>query len=366
MVATTDTFETVQPVVCSVATRWRQNGSGIRIDACLSHEHGSLVMKAGAGGDGMSIATRRVRRAGWAAVASGAIGLAARSRGALTRSGVLGAMITGTGISGAGGWDWGAALVYFFVSASALSKVAPAWKTSVAADKFDKGSTRDMAQALANGGAATALALARATSWGEAHATPLADAFAGALATANADTWATEIGTLSQKAPRLITSGRRVAPGTSGGVTPLGLAASAAGAATLGCAFALARLVMQGGAGAQTRTDRDGLATTGAALIGGVAGSVADSILGATVQAMYWCPACGAETERQRHRCGTATTRIRGLTWLTNDGVNAASTLLGAATGAAVGALVRGAARWDSETRASQQLARPCEHVTVL
>src|SRR5438093_5230732 len=45
---------------------------------------------------------------------------------------------------------------------------------------------------------------------------------AGALAAAAADTWATEIGAFSPFAPRLITSGRQVPRGTSGGITVLG------------------------------------------------------------------------------------------------------------------------------------------------
>src|SRR5262249_15057089 len=59
-------------------------------------------------------------------------------------------------------------------------------------------------------------------------------AFVGAMATANADTWATEVGTLSTEEPRLITTGEPVAPGTSGGVTLLGTGAALAGAVSVG------------------------------------------------------------------------------------------------------------------------------------
>lgn len=285
------------------------------------------------------------RRTGWAALLSGAVGVAAWRRGALSPSGAAGALLTGTCVTGAGGWDWGAALVYFFVSSSALSRVASTRKRAVAADKFAKGGRRDLWQALANAGVASALALARAAPWGArlpwAHR--LRAAFAGALATANADTWATEIGTLSARAPHLITTGRRVAPGTSGGVTPLGLAATIAGAGTLGLAFALAGRRLPDPACERPRHTRDSglLARVGVALAGGVVGALADSVLGATAQAMYWCPRCRTETERRQHRCGTHTIHQRGWQWVDNDAVNAASTLIGAVVSGALTRSVR-------------------------
>ena len=53
-----------------------------------------------------------------------------------------------------------------------------------------------------------------------------------------------------------------------------------------------------------------------------------DSILGATVQAMYYCPACEKETERPIHNCGTRTRPMRGVNWLNNDDIMAARALL--------------------------------------
>ena len=48
--------------------------------------------------------------------------------------------------------------------------------------------------------------------------------FTGVMATVTADTWATELGTLSKNPPRLITTGKPVAPGTSGGVKEISYA----------------------------------------------------------------------------------------------------------------------------------------------
>jgi len=260
---------------------------------------------------------------------SGAIGLAAERSGSLTKSGAAGAVITGTTIFGFGGLSWGLTLIYFFLSSTFLSHFKEREKSAVAADKFSKGSKRDLGQALANAGVASAAALGyglgrrspgpaptAADAWG-----PLLAAFVGALATANSDTWATELGTLSQDEPRLITTGQPVAPGTSGGVTLLGTGAALAGAASVG-------LVAEAlGAGKGTIL-RGRLPLLG--LIGGMAGAITDSVLGATVQAMYWCPRCQKETERRVHGCGAETEPLRGVRWLDNDVVNAASTAAGA------------------------------------
>ena len=55
----------------------------------------------------------------------------------------------------------------------------------------------------------------------------------------------------------------------------------------------------------------------------GLAGSLFDSVLGATVQAMYYCPTDQKETEKHPlHTCGTETLHIRGWKWLDNDWVN--------------------------------------------
>jgi len=59
-------------------------------------------------------------------------------------------------------------------------------------------------------------------------------------------------------------------------------------------------------------------------------GALFDSLLGATVQAIYYCPACQKETERYpSHSCGTETGQIRGWTWLSNDWVNFACGVFG-------------------------------------
>ena len=229
-------------------------------------------------------------------------------RRTLTVDGALAAAIVGCVVFARGGIPAAAALLAFFTSSSALSCVGQIRKAGLPLAQT-KGAQRDAWQVTANGGFATlCIAIGK----------PMA--FVGALAAAAADTWATEIGLLSRRQPRLLTTLRTVEPGTSGGVTPEGLAASLGGALVVGAAFAAVGRPR----GAALKT----------AALAGVSASLADSLLGATLQAVYWCPACRLTTEEAMHaRCRGRTELRRGYPWMTNDTVNALATLAGASIG---------------------------------
>lgn len=253
---------------------------------------------------------------------SAAVGGLGYWRKALTASGLVGAILVGTLILGFGGWIWGLVLITFFVSSSLLSRYRRADKEALAT-AFAKDSRRDLGQALANGGVAAALAVAFAS-----YPEPvLFAAYLGVMATVNADTWATEMGVLSQVPPRLVTTGKEVAPGTSGGVTRLGLWASVAGALLIGAvATALTQIAsLQKGTGWSLQAASFPLL----ALAGGLVGSIFDSLLGATVQGIYYCSQCAKEIESPVHHCGQNTRLIRGWAWLNNDIVNLLSSILG-------------------------------------
>jgi uncharacterized protein (TIGR00297 family) len=246
---------------------------------------------------------------------SALIGFLSFQAGALSRSGALAAFITGGLIFGLGGLPWAVLLLTFFISSSVLSRVSGGRKTSLS-EKFAKGSRRDHAQVLANGGLGALLVIA-------AHLYPFQAwpwiAYTGAMAAVNADTWATELGVLSAAAPRLITSGKLVERGTSGGVTIFGYLAALAGAGLIGVAAAFFTPTISG------------LAMIGMCMLAGLLGCSIDSVLGATVQAIYYCPQCQKETERYPlHGCGTQTEHLRGWRWLNNDLVNLACSLVGA------------------------------------
>lgn len=243
-------------------------------------------------------------------------------RRALSPSGVAGAVVVGTLIFGFGGWVWGLLLITFFVSSSWLSTYRRADKEAVA-DKFAKGSRRDLGQAIANGGLGAVLAVLYA---GTPDPVVFA-AFLGVMGTVNADTWATELGVLSPVPPRLITTGEVVPPGTSGGITRMGILASMAGGLLIGAV-------------ATALTQVQSLWSTGAwvlevawypllAVAGGMTGALFDSLLGATVQGIYYCERCAKETESPVHRCGQPTRLVRGRRWMNNDVVNLTSSLVG-------------------------------------
>jgi uncharacterized protein (TIGR00297 family) len=246
------------------------------------------------------------------------IGFAAYRAHSLTKSGAWGAFLEGTIIFGLGGWKWAVLLMAFFVSSSALTRLFGKKKASLN-EKFDKGGTRDVGQVLANGAIASIFAglhfFFPAASW-----TWLA--FAASLAAVNADTWATELGVLSPSLPRLITSWKPVERGTSGAISLYGTLAAAGGAALIAILGALL-----GPAG-------HGWANLEIILIAGLLGSLFDSFLGATVQAIYRCPQCEKETEKHPlHTCGMKTVKIRGWSWLNNDMVNLGCALTGAVIG---------------------------------
>jgi len=249
-----------------------------------------------------------------------AIALIAYRRGSLSRSGAVGAVVIGTAVFGLGGWAWGILLVAFFVSSSALSHFKEQRKAALA-EKFSKGSRRDVWQTLANGGAGALCVLGFSLT-----PNPLWwVAYVGAIATVNADTWATELGVLSRSAPRLITSGRPVEVGTSGGITLTGTLAALGGAALIALLAAGSVALVE-----QLSSSVLLLFLVGAAA--GLAGSLLDSWLGATVQAIYFCATCGKETERHpAHTCGSPTRPARGWRWLDNDWVNFISSAAGAA-----------------------------------
>lgn len=227
-------------------------------------------------------------------------------------SGAVAAAILGTLVFGFGGLQWSVLLLTFFLTSSLLSKLFRR-KKGQAEEKFSKGSRRDAWQVLANGGI-SGVAILLQIAFPEA-VWPFYLA-AGSLAAANADTWATELGVLSPTQPRLITSLKPVEKGTSGAVSQLGSLAALGGSALIALAAVL--------------VSQTGWLAFALITIAGFIGSLVDSLLGATIQAQYWCTVCDKVTEKHpRHGCGTDTTLHSGWRWMNNDAVNLLCTLTG-------------------------------------
>jgi uncharacterized protein (TIGR00297 family) len=231
----------------------------------------------------------------------------------LSGSGTLAAIAAGAACVAAG-WTWLTLLLVFYVSSTLLSYYRRDTKRSKTRDVVEKRGDRDIWQVAANGGVFTVLALAFAfrpePAWYVAAT--------GALAASTADTWSTEIGMLARQTPRSIVSFREVPAGTSGGITFAGLFGGAAGALFIGASALLLGWPR---------------ATLYASLIGGLGGSLVDSVLGATVQSRRWCATCNVQTEQNVHVCGTTTQPVGGISWLGNDLVNFFCSLSGALLG---------------------------------
>jgi uncharacterized protein (TIGR00297 family) len=239
--------------------------------------------------------------AGVSAVAAGTAWVA----GTLTRTGAAAAWTVGFLILFGTGWEGGAVLAAFFVSSSLVSRFA---RTFPGVDP--KGNCRDHRQVFANGGVAALCAVL-----GFRDPSLALWLVTASLAAAGADTWATSLGSWSRVPPRLLWSDRRVAPGTSGGITLLGCMGAVAGAALVAAIGALVgRLPVLFPVGT---------------LIGFV-GMVADSALGGGVQGRFYCPACEQSSEWRTHRCGAPTVWRGGVRWLDNDLVNLLTTALAA------------------------------------
>lgn len=213
----------------------------------------------------------------------------------LTPRGLVAACAVGVAVTWGLGWPGLVVLAAFFLSGSLLTQLAER-----------SGPRRTAKQVLANGGVAALAALLG--SWPGA---------AGAIAAAAADTWATEIGAFSPIPPRLVTSWRRVTRGTSGGITLLGTVGGVAGAALIA---ALAVSLSPRGTAPGFRV----------LAVAGVTGMLADSLLGATLQGKYECPACDARFERGNTVCHEPVRLTSGRRWLDNDAVNFAATVVGA------------------------------------
>ena len=231
---------------------------------------------------------------------------------ALTKNAVITAFILGLVVAGFGGLLCFLVLLTFYFTSTILTKYKKKEKAFIVEDKFQKSGQRSVSQVLANGLVAMMMIVLDSFYCADLFLI----AFAGAVAATTADTWATEIGVLSKKKPVMITTFKSVEPGTSGAVSKIGTTAAFLGSLLIASiTFSFMHL---------------GLLALLAIAIGGFLGAIADSLMGATIQAVYYCDYCKKETEKKIHRCGSKTRQIRGIRFINNDYVNLLSSLFGA------------------------------------
>ena len=251
-------------------------------------------------------------------IAGPVVGAAAYRARSLTSGGAVMAAIIGMAAVAAG-WTWTAVLILYFVSSSLLSRAGRERKLARTAGIIEKPGPRDMQQVLANGfvflfaSSAAAMELGRGDVW-------LAIG-AGSLAASAADTWATEIGTLAGHTPRSVLDGKPLRVGQSGGITLAGSLASIA------AAVFIAAIILVAG---------EPVTLAVALVAGGLSGSLADSLIGATIQQRRWCDACEKPTEMFIHKCGAVTRQVGGFTFIENDAVNLMANTIGAGVAALV------------------------------
>lgn len=212
---------------------------------------------------------------------------------------------------GLGGWPWIVPAATFFVLTSVLTAYRRVEST---------GSLRGLRQVAANGVVPIA---APVIGYALTHNQVWFAVYIGGVAASIADSWASEIGRFSRRSPISLRSRRRVPKGTSGAVSPLGLIATCVGGSAVGVVGALfsdPTMVIVG-------------------LAAGIAGSALDSLIGATVQGRFVCPACEASVE-DRYHCGVPGGLAAGRRWIDNDVVNTLANIAGAAVAFGVFELV--------------------------
>jgi len=227
----------------------------------------------------------------------------------LTLSGAITAAGLATIVYGAGEWKWTVPILIFFLLSSLLSRIGRTKKKRFDSI-FEKSSTRDYGQVLANGGVGGIVAFFQLV-FPSIDFYPM---FVGSIAAVTADTWGTELGLLGKGKTLSVVTLMQVDRGTSGGVSLLGLLGGALGA------FVIA-LTSNGWA--------PGIGWLIRIAAAGTAASLVDSFLGATLQAEYECVVCGRTTERVVH-CGMPSKLIRGRPFVNNDAVNWACAFAGA------------------------------------
>jgi uncharacterized protein (TIGR00297 family) len=200
----------------------------------------------------------------WAIGINVALAAAAYAARTVGLSGVVAGIALGGCLYAFGGWRAFLMLVGFFVLGTATTKLGYAKKAALGIAQ-EKGGRRGAKNAVANCGVGALLAyLAATTDFSALMMLGLVAAFA----TAACDTVSSEVGQAYGRTPYLITTFRRVPPGTDGAVSLEGTLAGIAGAAVV----ALVALAL-------------GLVTTlgaGIVVLAAFFGSTLESVMGAT------------------------------------------------------------------------------------
>jgi uncharacterized protein (TIGR00297 family) len=234
--------------------------------------------------------------------------IVANKGNSLSKSGAIAAIVVGTliylGLSAEGLLILGT----FFCTSSFWSSYKSKLKKDLE-EKLEKGSNRDWIQVFANGGIAALCSVIYYFTndfiW--------VMAFLTSIASATGDTWSSEIGPLSKRAPLSVKSFKIVEAGTSGAISILG---------TISAIFGVGVITLVGVFLFPITAKMAWII-----FIYGILGNGIDTFLGAYFQRTYRCVVCSLETEKPFH-CKQKARKIRGSALLNNDGVNFLAGLL--------------------------------------
>ncbi|KAI9498939.1 integral membrane protein DUF92-domain-containing protein [Zychaea mexicana] len=246
-----------------------------------------------------------------------------RRKKSLSPNGAAGAFILGMATFTSTYAYFTVVLLTFFLASSKLTKFKAERKRLLEAD-YDHSSERTLIQVACNGLTGGIIAaLFQVLYEGnlscfdqDRNSLILFWAYMGHYGCCAGDTWASELGILNRSWPISIIRFKKVPPGTNGGVSPLGLAASIAGGAAVGLAGAITLWIQQPCHG----TPWD-IVLLGA--LAGLGGSLIDSILGATVQRTLY-----SEKQKMVVEDEKDASVISGLNILDNHQVNFVSSVL--------------------------------------
>mmetsp|Transcript_22137 Transcript_22137/g.46707 ORF Transcript_22137/g.46707 Transcript_22137/m.46707 type:complete len:397 (-) Transcript_22137:168-1358(-) len=263
----------------------------------------------------------------------------------LSKSGALSAFAVAS-LSLATSWRNGVTLLAFYWTSSKLTRVGSKIKGKLE-EGATEGGNRGASQVFACSLIAVICACIRRIvvgcdgplGSGSLLGDQLTLAYTAFFACCAGDTWASELGVLSKSLPRLIIKPwKEVPPGTNGGISLVGLAASAAGGILMGLFHGLfvpggiaSLLPLFGGSSMLSaisfaQFQREVLVLTFVGFMGGFGGSLLDSLLGATIQATYY----DNEAKKIAKREGPTTTKVGGWGFLSNEMVNVVSTAISA------------------------------------
>ncbi|XP_039260359.2 transmembrane protein 19-like [Styela clava] len=206
----------------------------------------------------------------------------------LSLSGAIAALFVGFTLTIAN-YCFMTSMIVFFLTSSKLTKFK-ADKKRVQEEDYKVGGSRNWIQVLCNGGFPSAMAILYMMDYGIGESpikfsehgfyvsSWLSVAVLGSISCACGDTWASEVGSvMGNGSTILVTTWKKVPPGTNGGITSVGTVASAFGGLIIGITYYLTMYLT-----CPVESQQWPIIFTG--MISGLFGSFIDSLFGATLQ----------------------------------------------------------------------------------